>query len=567
MKKKLTTPTVRRRSLVRIGLLGSVCAAGLPLLTSCGEISGGEGSVQMRNSELDILPEFTEWPLPAEPDLVGEPPDHPSAYLTYPDPVQKAVPEPRGGEGSYSIYVPNWGPSMAKDDPYYTAMAEAMGGTRINFVQNDPNAYTEASVQWIKAQEFGDGILLFSWMTSADANFDTTVINRFANLSEVLSGDISERWPLLAGRGDAAWAASVWAEDPENPEETSGIYGIPWTSNGGPGNGFFYRADLLEEAGLEVPTTVEELLEVAREWTDDPAGRWAIGGTDYMSSAWFRLTPGSGWSSQDGEIVHNNERPEFKEWVAFQRQIREEGLVHPNVGTPTFDGKAAQRAGDVLFDQDGWSRWIDVPAQVAASGENPDFVLDALGPLTFEGREPMYHGAGGVSGWLFLSNQLEKEQIEEILDVANWCASPAGTVEQEMIVYGIEGEHFERGEDGRPSFTEAGIAAKQDSFAFTAMSGVVQNLLEGPADLVQRRFDFNASVLPVLVKDEFETARITTPDGAAQAGTIFDEKVNDIINGRAELSTLDEAVATWKADGGDVTRAVYQEVHASLKGE
>lgn len=561
-----TTSGLRRRTLLRTGLLGTVCAAGIPLLSSCGEISGGEGSVQTLNAELDILPDFVEWPLPTTPDLVGEPPDHPSAYLTYPDPVEKAVPEPRGGSGTYQVYVPNWGPAMAKDDPYFDAMAEAMGGTRIEFVQNDPNAYTEASVQWIKAQEFGDAILLFSWMTGADANFDETVINRFANLSEVLSGDISERWPLLAGRGDAAWAASVWAADPENPAETSGIYGIPWTLNGGPGNGMFIRTDLLAEAGLEKPTTVEEFLEVARAWTDDAAGRWAIGGTDYMTKAWFRLTPGSGWSSQDGKIVHNNERPEFKEWVAFQRQIRDEGLVHPEVGTPSFDGKAAHRAGTILMDQDGWARWTDMPAQVAATGEKPDFDLDVLGAMTYQDREPMYHASDGVAGWLFLSNQLEKEQIEEILDVANWCAAPNGTVEQEMIVYGIEGEHWERGEDGRPAFTEAGITAKQDSFAFTAMSGVTQTVLEGPAKMVQRRFDFDAEVLPVLVKDEFEGARVTAPAGAAEAGTIFDEKVNDIIYGRAELDALDDAVAAWKADGGDATRVIYEEIHQGMEG-
>lgn len=567
MEKKLTSQTLRRRTLLRTGLLGSMCAAGIPLLTSCAEISGGDGSVQVQSADRGVIPEFTEWPLPTEPDLVGTPPDHPSGYLAYPDPPQKAVPEPHGGEGIYQIYVPNWGPSMAKDDPYYDAMAEAMGGTRIEFVQNDPNSYTEAAVQWIKAEEFGDGIMLFSWMTGADANFDETVVNRFANLSEVLTGDISERWPLLAGRGDEAWAASVWANDPKDPDGEAGIYGIPWTLNGGPGNGMFVRADLLAEAGLEKPTTVEEFLDVARAWTDDSAGKWAIGGTDYMTKAWFRLTPGSGWSSQDGKIVHNNERPEFKEWVAFSRQIREEGLVHPDVGSPTFDGKAAQRAGKVLMDQDGWSRFTDMPAKVAASGENPDLDLDVLGAITYKDWEPMYHAASGVSGWLFLSNALEKEQIEEILDVANWCAAPAGTVEQEMIVYGIEGDHWERGEDGRPAFTKAGIAAKQDSFAFTAMSGVVQTILEGPADMVQRRFDFDASVLPVLVKDEFETVRVTAPAGAAQAGTIFDEKVNDIIYGRADLSTLDEAVSTWKADGGDATRAVYEEVYASMKGE
>ena len=100
----------KRRSLFKAAGIGTAGAAGLPLMSACGEVSGGEGNVQELDQTLDILPEYKEWPLPVQPDLVGEPPNHPSAFLTYPDPVAQAIPNPPSNSGEYQIYVPNWGP-------------------------------------------------------------------------------------------------------------------------------------------------------------------------------------------------------------------------------------------------------------------------------------------------------------------------------------------------------------------------------------------------------------------------------------------------------------------------
>jgi putative aldouronate transport system substrate-binding protein len=557
----------KRRSFFKAAGLGTVGAAGLPLVSACGEVTGGEGNVQQLDQSLDILPEYKEWPLPVQPDLVGEPPHHPSAFLEYPNPVARAVPNPPSNSGSYQVYVPNWGPSPAKDDPYYLAMQEATGGTRIEFVQSDGEAFAEASMQWINAQEFGDAIFMFGWMTNAHANFNETVVNRFADLTDLLSGDISERWPLLAGRGDAAWADSVWSSDPENPKDTAGIYGVPWTLNGGPSNAFYYRADLLADAGLAVPTTVEELLEVARTWSDDKAGKWAVAGTDYMSPAWFRLAAGHGWHWDGSGLVHNNERSEFKEWVEFQRTLTDEKLRHPSVGSPGFESKQAQKVGEVLFDQDGWNRWSDLTLEMRVAGADPDFELGVLGALTFQDREPLYHAAHGVGGWLFFRKDLGEDAIAELLDVSNCCAAPYGTREYEMIHFGVEGEHFEYDAEGKPAFTEAGVKSKQDSLAYTAMSGATQMFVDGPTEIVEARFAFNESIQPHLDENPFQGLRLTGPESGTNAGAVFTEKVNDIVYGRAELSELDAAVEAWKADGGDESREFFEKAYKSLHGE
>ncbi|SDD59624.1 hypothetical protein [Glycomyces harbinensis] len=557
---------VRRRSLFKAAGVGTAGAAGVPLASACGEVSGGEGNVQEVDPTLGILPEYKEWPLPIEPDLLGDPPDHPSGYLAYPNPPARAITTPPGNSGSYQVYVPNWGPALTADDPYLLAMQEATGGTKIEFVQSDGEAFAEASTQWIQAEEFGDAIFMFGWMTNSHANFNETVVNRFADITDIVSGDIAERWPLLAGRGDAAWADSVWSADPEDPAGTAGIYGVPWTLLGGPGNAFFHRADLLAEGGFAVPTTVEELLETARAWSDDSAGRWAIGGSDYMSKAWFRLEA-TGWLWDGSGLVHNNERSEFKEWVRFQRTLTDEKLRHPSVGSADFDGKTLHRTGEILFDQDGWSRWWQMTQEVRATGENPAFALGPVGALTYEGREPMYHAARGVGGWLFFRKDLGEDAIAELLDVSNYAAAPYGTKEYETTFFGFEGQQFTYDADGRPAFTEAGVKGFQDSLAYTAMSGATEYLLEGPADIVEARFAFDEAIQPYLDENPFQGLRLTGPEAGNNAGAVFDEKVNDIVYGRAELSELDAAVETWRADGGDEAREFYEKAYKQLHGE
>lgn len=545
--------------------VGTAGLAGLPLASACGEVSGREGNVQEIDESLDILPTYKEWPLPVQPDLIGDPPDRPSGFLTYPNPVAQAIPNPPANSGEYQIYVPNWGPLRTKDDPYYTAMQEATGGTRIDFIQNDPGSYNEAKVQWIKAQEFGDAIFMQSWMTGAHANFNETVANSFANITDIVSGDISERWPLLAGRGDAAWADSVWPTDPVDPEGTAGIFGVPWHLNGGPGNGVFYRGDLLEAGGFAVPTTVEEILEIARAWSDDRAGKWAFAGTDWMSPAWFGLASGHGWMWDGSGLVHNFERPEYKEWVEFQRLQTDEKLRHPNFGNPDFVSKLAFNAGDVLFDQDGFARWPQTVQEFETT--NPDFTIGALGALNFKGRDPLYHSAYGVGGWLFFRKDLEEDSIAELLDVCNFVAAPFGTKEYELITYGLEGEHFEYDDQGRPVFTEAGNSSHKDSFSYTSMCGVTQTLHEGPASYVEARFAFDEAVQPYLEENIFEGLRLVAPDTGSTAGTVFGEKIKDIIYGRAELSEYEAAVEAWRTDGGADSREFFETAYKTLHGE
>jgi putative aldouronate transport system substrate-binding protein len=554
----------KRRSLFKVAGVGVAGVAGLPALAACSDIESGSGSVQATEG-FDFLPTYKEWPLPVEPDLVGEPPNHPSAFTTYPEPVQ-AVAEVPSGSGTYEFTVPIWGDTPSGDDPYYGTVTDAWGGTTINLRHADGNTFADTSVQWLKANEYGDAIQIFSWMLGSHSNFTETVVNNFYNLTDILKGDIAERWPLLAGLPTSSWGQSVWSTDIEDPD-SAGIYGIPMGFSGGPGNAVMFRTDLMEGANLTVPTTVEELLEVCRAWSDDANGKWAFAGLDWFVGQWFSLggTDGWNWDADQKKMVNNIERPEFTEMLEFRRTLWDEKLIHPDAPTGTLDAHAMQKAGSVLFTQDSMVWWNDYALQVKrgeAEGE-----INPLPPLGAKGREPLISMNTSIDGWTFLNKDLSQEQVEEILDVANWCASPYGTTEYELLQYGVEGEHFTLGEDGSPVYTELGSKLVLAPINYKVVVGQVQTFLTGDPDVVQKRFDYHAAAQQYAAENPFAGMRIEAPADAKAAGQTLWDQQNDIAYGRAELSSIPEMVETYMSNGGEAAREYYTEAYKTVHGE
>ncbi|GAA2154065.1 extracellular solute-binding protein [Glycomyces lechevalierae] len=553
----------KRRSLFKAAGLGAVGATGLPL-AACSDIDSSSGSTQTTEG-FDFLPTHEDWPLPVQPDLIGEPPNHPSAFTSYPEPVQ-AVTDLPSGSGSYELTVPCWGPAPAKDDPYFAAVYEAWGGTKLELRQGDGMTYGDTAVQWVKADEYGDGIQLFNYMTGSFSSFQETVVNSFYNLTEIVQGDISERWPLLAAIPSAAWGQAVWSKDPDDPD-TAGIYAIPMNYSGGQGNGILARTDLMEAAGIAMPTTVEELLDACRAWSDDANGKWAFATLDWFIGQWFGLggTDGWNWDPEQKKMINNIERPEFTELLEFRRTLWDEKLIHPDAPTGTLDQAAMQEAGQVLFTQDNLVRWNDYNLKVK-KGEAQGAVAP-LPPLAAKGRTPTVAMAAGIGGWTFLNKNLSKEQVEEILDIANWCASPYGTKEYEILNYGVEGQHFEIGADGTPVYTTLGSEIVQGPVHYKALCCQVETFLTGDPDMVAARFEYDASIQDYAMENPFEGVRIEAPAEAKAAGSTLWDQQQDIAYGRAELSSIPEMVETYMKNGGEEARQYYTDAYKAVHGE
>ena len=210
-------------------------------------------------------------------------------------------------------------------------------------------------------------------------------------------------------------------------------------------------------------------------------------------------------------------------------------------------------------------RWNDYNLKVKR-GEAEGRVAP-LPPLAAKGRTPTVAMAAGVGGRTFLNKDLSREQVEEILDVANWSSAPYGTTEYQLLQYGIEGEHFDLGEDGTPVYTPLGSEIVQAPVNYKQLSCQVETFLTGDPDMVAERFAYDASIQEYAMEDPFAGVRIEAPAEAKAAGTTLWDRQQDIAFGRAELSSIPEMVETYLKNGGEAAREHYTEAYKTVYGD
>lgn len=152
----------------------------------------------------------------------------------------------------------------------------------------------------------------------------------------------------------------------ENPDLGSfatmldgGMYALPrtlWTYN--MATPIFYRGDMLEELGAEVPTTVDEfydLLVLAKEHYADVEGFYPF--LSQPSHIHNNLFPAFGDAYQvpygdngDGKVTYNYATDQFRRYLEFVHKLYAEGLVNPEIFTMDAATINAQvKAGQCFF--------------------------------------------------------------------------------------------------------------------------------------------------------------------------------------------------------------------------
>lgn len=280
-----------------------------------------------------------------------------------------------------------------------------------------------------------------------DSNFDATLevegtpaessstreyyVNQFAaQSSEVDVGMMDVIWP--AEFVDAGWAAEV--EDPNGytdamlstPVETATIdgtlYGMPMFTDA---NGFYYRTDLLEEAGYdEPPSTYMEVVNMAQDIKDqvdeDLNGYiWQGGANEGLTIMWLNWLWGMGGSvrDEDGNLVVNTQ-----EGIdALQHAV---DLIHEYEITPESIPSSGTDGNRQTFQQGSTIFMRNWPYAYSLFQDDTP-VTDKFGVTTMpkaEGNPDANNSC--VGGWsLFISAFSENKEAAQAL--ANHVATPA----------------------------------------------------------------------------------------------------------------------------------------------
>lgn len=350
------------------------------------------------------------------------------------------------------------------------------------------------------------------------------------------------------------------------------IYAIP-SLNEVQGTELIYaREDWLERLQLEVPTTLEEYVEVMRAFaTQDPDGNglddtFGLSVTENLgrTAPFFGAfgTQKDAWYERDGALVYSGILPETRQALEFLSQLYNEGLLDPqfplnkqkNLEDKVIDGRVGLYSA-AWFDtrnpieknisRDPQAKWIALPFPVGPEGHSGTYSTSLVRSYNIVPAES-YNPAG-------------------VIRLLNFIAGEG----QLTLKLGFEDQVWSM-QNGRmvSDFQEHNL--QQYRGIYGALADMVDpEIGKARLDSLGERFRFWDNIQMIhqhLIKDQFEAA--PTPGMGkynAKLRKVQDETFIKIVVGTYSLDKFDEFVEWWKAEGGNEITAEVNEWYRAME--
>ena len=222
--------------------------------------------------------------------------------------------------------------------------------------------------------------------------------------------------------------------------------------------GLIYRKDWADQLGLAAPTTTVELLEMAKQFTEndpDQNGKNdTIGLADRADlvygafktiSSWFG-TPNN-WGEKDGQLQPEFTFPEYFDTMDFVKTLHTNKYMNQDFPVAS---KTDQQA---MFKNGTAGMYIGSMADVLslhkdAIALNPKLVYDVQNRIAAPGKE---HGVWSIPGYgtviLFPKSAVKDEaELKQILSFFDHFMAPEVA---NLVNWGVEGEHYKVSADGK----------------------------------------------------------------------------------------------------------------------
>lgn len=240
------------------------------------------------------------------------------------------------------------------------------------------------------------------------------------------------------------------------------IYGIPSITIARSYYVTNIRRDWLDKLGLEIPVTLDDYTNVMRAFTfqdpdgngkDDTYGFSTIGGDrfDYLTAFFgaFGATPKQDFFlNDDGAVRTNVISDEYKQALTYLRNVYAEGLLDPELFTSNYNQIQEKFVrGQMGMYTSWWSGGGNTISRFGFLDANPDAKLNVIQPPV---------GPDGKSGVIsqdpvesVMAIGYDTKHAEKVLELIDFCCSDYG---HQVLMYGPEGQFFELGEDGMPTW-------------------------------------------------------------------------------------------------------------------
>ncbi|SDD08165.1 putative aldouronate transport system substrate-binding protein [Paenibacillus sp. UNCCL117] len=249
-----------------------------------------------------------------------------------------------------------------------------------------------------------------------------------------------------------------------------------------PFSSYWIRKDWLNALNLKEPTTLEELYDVAKAFTEkDPDGNgkkdtYGFTGTEFSTfapifGAYGMGGPGSGiFYTKDKKLMNAYYDPAMPEALKYIQRLIGENLVDPqlmtNKGTMARDQAIQGKAGIAFMG------WTDIGKQEFIQQYktvNPKAEWVQIAPPKGPGGQyDSAFDAERPSRLYVIPKSAEKnpEKLQKIFELLNYVSSKEGNA---LVMYGIEGRHYNM-KDGKIELTEA-MAKEGNYFHYYQMTG------------------------------------------------------------------------------------------------
>ncbi|MEU2199179.1 extracellular solute-binding protein [Isoptericola sp. NPDC019482] len=480
-----------------------------------------------------------------------------------------------GGEAldSLSIMAPYFSTTPpADDDPVGAKLSELAG--------------LDLDMQWVPNAEYGDRTNV---VLAGDEIPDVMVIQQKSQ-GFVQTAEAGGFWDLTEYLASGDYPNLV-TENPDVQQASSvngKVYGV-YRARDVVRTSITIRKDWLKNLGLEEPTNTDELMALAKAFTeDDPDGNgkddtygmiipaWgaSIGtGSPYDAiETWFGA--GNVWKDEGGKLIPSFTTPEWKQALDYEKQLIDNGYVNKDYATmdgstqwnePFLNGKggiiidvqsrASQLAG-LFKDKDPKTYDQFVALQGNIAGPNGDFALPTP----------------GYSGFLAVpkASVQTEEQLKQVLTALNELSSTEGQILENN---GIEGDNFtvEDGfvvnDESKQDYTDlvSGSWAQIGTNVAGYEAYKPKPETEYDAELEKERADLQAKDLEKAV---FNPGAALVSETYMTNGVQLDQVIADAriqyISGQIDEAGLDAAIAQWKSSGGDAVTAEMNELYGQL---
>ncbi|AIQ47911.1 sugar ABC transporter substrate-binding protein [Paenibacillus sp. FSL R7-0273] len=429
-------------------------------------------------------------------------------------------------------------------------------------------------------EEYTNTKLTFNWVPDASKEERITTALASGELADIVTltmmTNSSVRSSLKSG---LFWDVSPYLDDYDNlskiaPEirEAASIegvlYGVPFQKNLAR-SGLIMRKDWLDKLGLPVPTTLDEVYEVARAFTeDDPDGNGVKDTTGFGDRSDLRYssfktlssyfgTP-NGWKvDESGKFIPEFDTPEYMETLNFSKKLYENGYLAQDFAVTAKTDQQQQFAQGKTGIYTGM---VDISSLRTLSQDLQEGLeLVPINKISNgDGKYHIWSEGSGVGGLMaFPKSEVKTEaELKRLLQFVNDLIDEEAFM---LMTGGIEGTHYEYDENGAYKILDKELwQADVQPFSSSRPSEIAYTLKDANpekqlANELIRENDQYAVFDPTVPLDS-----ATNNEQGTELAKIITDATFKYIMGQATEDDFKKAVQTWKDSGGSKIAEEYE---------